>query len=132
MVMTNDIARLKSSVAKANRDAVQSAAIEWRNGIVEVLTGNRTGRRYKIGKNAFYTASRAGEAPASRTGKLRSSYRFRIITDSEAEVGSPLEYSYFLEKGTRRMAPRPHVIVGFERKRKEIEAAIGKGFTLKL
>lgn len=130
MTVVNNVAKVTIAMGKNNRQTVERMAIEWRNGIVETLTGNRTGRRYKVGKKRWYTASRAGEPPASRTGKLRSSYRVRVLNDNEAEVGSPLDYSLFLEKGTRNMAPRPHIIVGFYKKEKEIRKVFEDGMEI--
>jgi hypothetical protein len=125
MVITNNAAQIKTAFHKNSRKAVEAAAIEWRNGIVECLTGTRSGREYrKPGTRAMYRASRPGEAPASVTGRLRSSYRVRVISDTEAEVGSPLDYAEKLEKGTSRMLPRPHIEPGFQKKRREIEAAL--------
>lgn len=129
-MIENNSAKIILAMGKNNRRTVEAMAIEWRNGIVETLTGERTGRRYKIGKTRFYRASKAGEAPASRTGKLRSSYRVRVLNDNEAEVGSPLDYSIYLEKGTRRMSPRPHIIVGFRKKEEAIRKAFENGVSI--
>jgi hypothetical protein len=126
MTVVNNSATINIAMGRNNRQVVEAMAIEWRNGIIETLTGNRTGKKYKVGKGTWYTASAQGEAPASRTGKLRNSYRARVISDTESEVGSPLDYSYYLEKGTRHMTPRPHIIVGFYKKKKEIERAMLK------
>jgi HK97 gp10 family phage protein len=47
--------------------------------------------------------------PAMRTGELRQSYK--VLEDSAGGVtfGSDKKYAPFLEFGTRRMRPRPHV-----------------------
>jgi hypothetical protein len=57
-----------------------------------------------------HTSSAPGEAPAGDTGTLMISISHTMVqTDSGigAEVGSPLEYAWFLELGTKLMAPRP-------------------------
>ena len=129
MAITNNTATIKASFSRNSRKAVEAAATEWRNGIVEVLTGERTGRTYRRPRTkATYRASRPGEPPASVTGRLRGSYRVRVISDTEAEVGSPLDYSEMLEKGTSRMLPRPHIEPGFQRKRKEIQDALQRNW----
>ena len=109
------------------------AANELRNSALLVLRGQRTGRRYKVpgtyrrqrdkvtGKmknGRYYTASAPGEPPAVRTGVFRlswqpeahvvyGSYISRIASDVRTDDGSQL-LGDVLEKGTSRMAPRPH------------------------
>lgn len=110
---------------------LQAATVEWYNGIVQdQLTGSRSGRSYRIpGTKKRYTASKPGQAPASRTGTLRSSYRFQISRrggDPVGEVGSPEEYALYLEKGTDRMAPRPHVQPAYKGREGPIKAHLGR------
>ena len=91
-----------------------AAGQEWHKAVVKKLRGSRTGRLYKVpGTERTYRASKPGEAPASRLGDLRTSYRF-IVKKSEALVGTPLKYAVALEKGTRKMAPRPHLKRAYE------------------
>ena len=52
--------------------------------------------------------SRAGQAPARRSGALAESITVEIAPDGlGAEIGSDLDYARHLELGTRRMAARP-------------------------
>lgn len=95
------------------------AANELRNSALEVLRGQRGGRRYRVpGKKVYYTASAPGEPPAARTGLLRISwqptalkegntYISRIESDRRIKIGF---LSQVLEDGTPggQMAPRPH------------------------
>ena len=104
---------------------LKAAAMIWHGGILEELTGEREGRTYRIpGTEKTYQASKPGEPPASRVGDLRRKYTFRTKGHA-AEVGNPLEYAYYLEKGTRKMAPRPHVIPAYEKNRDLINKALG-------
>ncbi len=51
-----------------------------------------------------------GESPRIETGALLKSYF--AFTDRKAlmaQVGSPLVYARYLEEGTSKMAPRPHI-----------------------
>lgn len=94
------------------------ATMEWHSGVVEdMLVGERYGKEYRIpGSRRTYRASNPNEPPATRTGALRSSYRFRVVEQGNSlvgEVGSPLDYSVYLEYGTRRMAPRPHLLPAY-------------------
>ena len=109
------------------------AANELRNSALIVLRGQRSGRRYKVpgtysrqrdkvtGKvrnGRYYTASAPGEPPAVRTGTFRNSwqpeshvvhgsYISRISSDVRTDDGVHT-LGEILEKGTSRMAPRPH------------------------
>lgn len=123
------------------------ATMTWHEGVLNELTGSRSGRIYpvpgtgsitevevttrrgykmrvrKLTGATMYTASAPGEAPASMLGQLRQSYRFRITGPNfkeVGEVGSPLIKALWLEKGTQRIAPRPHLEAGFENKRADI------------
>ncbi len=109
------------------------AANELRNAAMEVLRGQRSGRRYKVpgtyrrqrdktdGKmknGRYYTASAPGEPPAVRTGTFRNSWQpsARVVFDSyisriESDVRTDngmYNLGEILEEGTGRMAPRPH------------------------
>jgi hypothetical protein len=111
-------------VAKAydrgSQNALLGAVTEWHRGVVKILRGPRTGKVYEIpGTNREYTASAPGEAPATRLGDLRTSYRF-ILKKNEALIGSPLHYALDLEKGTYRIKPRPHLTKAFVKNRKAI------------
>jgi hypothetical protein len=108
-------------------------ANELRNCALEVLRGQRSGRRYKVpgtyrrqrdktdGKmknGRYYTASAPGEPPAVRTGAFRlswqpsshvvyGSYIARISSDIKTDNGQ-YTLGEILENGTSRMAPRPY------------------------
>lgn len=143
------------------KEHLLAATIAWHEGVVEELSGQRSGRVYKVpgtgrlqlvpkevtirrGRRAgqkvtiryntrvgarLYNASKPGEAPAVRLGQLRQSYRFRVVGPNymeRGEVGSPLDRALYLEKGTSRMAARPHLEPAYHRKKREILAALGK------
>ena len=97
------------------------AANELRNSSLEILKGQRNGRRYRVpGKKTYYTASAPGEPPAMRTGLFRISweptalkngdtYISRVESDRRTSKGKFL-LGQILEDGTPggQMAPRPH------------------------
>lgn len=64
----------------------------------------KTGRFY--GK---HRASAPGEPPANRTGKLLRSVRYKSSSWSFMEFGDSAPYGKFLEDGTKKMRPRPHL-----------------------
>lgn len=64
-----------------------------------------TGRQY-----GRHTASAPGQPPATDTGRLAASIREELRSDSKGLVeviGSDVIYAKPLERGTRKMAPRP-------------------------
>lgn len=83
--------------------------------LLEVLVGERTGNWYKVPKtNRMYRASAPGEAPATRTGDLRRSYRVGDVEQDEhgqthVRVGSDLPYSAPLELDMNREHLEPAV-----------------------
>ena len=69
----------------------------------------KTGRIYKF-NGRDHQASAPGESPANRTGRLAGSARFATRNHQEMTVGEVAPYAGFLEDGTKKMAPRPHLI----------------------
>lgn len=96
------------------------ASNELRNAAIEVLRGQRSGRRYRVpNTRSYYTASAPGEPPAVRTGTFRNSwqptsrtfhafnsYISRIESDARTDDGR-YNLGELLENGTSRMAARP-------------------------
>lgn len=108
-------------------------ANELRNSALEVLRGQRHGRRYKVPgtyrrqrdkvsggmkSGVHYTASAPGEPPAVRTGTFRlswqptaavvyGSYISRIESGVRTNNGK-YDLGELLEGGSSRMAPRPY------------------------
>lgn len=78
----------------------------------QVLSGARTGRWYRVpGTNRMYRASKPGEAPATRLGDLKRSYRTGPLREEpgriSVQVGSPLKYAPILED--EASLNRPHL-----------------------
>jgi hypothetical protein len=84
-----------------------------------IRKGPKTGKLYRIaGRRRRHRASAPGEPPANLTGNLARSIGFQINTvGDEMAFGtrSPddprggVEYGAFLDQGTRKIEPRPHV-----------------------
>lgn len=120
------------------------AANELRNVAVhKVLRGQRHGRMYRKPntKNAYYRASAPGEPPAVRTGIFRMSWQpsahvhFGVYISrisSDIQVGSNRIYylGELLEKGTKRMAPRPYQDKVLELAEPKIVAIYKKNYTV--
>lgn len=74
-----------------------------------IRTGAKTGRIYRI-KGMDHQASAPHEAPANLSGKLADSNDYKVRNFAQMEVGETEDYAGFLEEGTRKMKPRPHLL----------------------
>lgn len=104
---------LEDTAQKRMAESVQTV----RNETLVVLSGNRSGRQYKVpGTSRFYTASSPGQPPAQRLGELRQSIQG---TSGMAGgniigiIGTELNYGLYLQAGTKNIAPRPWLDVAF-------------------
>lgn len=111
---------------KAKSCAVR-ASNELRNAALNVLRGQRSGRRYKKpGTKATYTASAPGEPPAVRTGALRMSWGMKATGDSKgnytAGIYTDVSYAEKLDEGTPggKVEPRPYKEKTIDRARPKV------------
>lgn len=126
-------ATVKGQVSEINRKVVSRgvrAVNAMRNAELEVLKGQRSGRKYrKPYSKATYTASAPGEPPARRTGNLRMHWNGQVKTGGTsnggtqiiAELESQEKYAAYLENGTSKMAARPFMEKIKEKAMPEIE-----------
>ena len=129
-----------SAIAEKN---VGFGAIYLKGKIKEKLSGNRSGRVYRVpGTKTLYTASAPGEPPASRLGTLRNSIISRFnknLSDTiEARVGpkplgptsaTPGGYPFWLEFGTKTMQPRPFMLPVFNEEAGAVGVILRKGWS---
>lgn len=110
--------RIKEAVRDANTKA-KSCAVRasnhLRNAALNVLRGQRSGRRYKKPHTkTYYTASAPGEPPAVRTGMLRMSWGMKAEGDGKgnytAGIYTDVPYAEDLDTGTPggKIKPRPY------------------------
>ncbi len=106
------------------------AVNEVRNTALETLSGNRSGRTYKVpGTGRTYTASSPGEPPAQVTGRLRQSIKTAVGGEGKEVVGivgTDLDYGKYVEFGTRKMAARPWLRASFEKAIPRIKQILGE------
>lgn len=123
--LNNNLPKIKAELEREFEKAILKSAIRVHREVVYLLKGSRTGKMYKVpGTKRTYQASAPGESPAQRLGHLRTSYKYIVEDngmDAKGYVGSPLEYSHFLEYGTYKMKPRPHLRVAFQNSKSDIE-----------
>lgn len=83
---------------------MQKACIHLKNEVNKTLSGDRTGRTYKVPgtKHKYYTASAPGEPPAVATGRLRKSIKYKVegsFKQCTGYVGTDVKYASILERG---------------------------------
>lgn len=106
--------------AKLTRQGIRTAFIELGDELVKtgrelIRKGPKTGRLYRIpGRKRLHQASAPGEPPANLTGTLARSQGYKVRGANELEYGERAEYAPFLELGTARIEPRPHLIKSIE------------------
>ena len=74
-----------------------------------IRTGKKTGRIYNF-RGRKHQASAPWQAPANMTGELAKSSNYAVRNAQEMSIGETVNYALFLEMGTRKMMPRPHLI----------------------
>jgi HK97 gp10 family phage protein len=123
--LENNIPQIRRNMEREFERALLKSTIRVHREVTTLLSGQRTGREYKVpATNRTWFASQPHEPPASRLGHLRASYKYFVRgngMDAIGTVGSPLEYSHFLEYGTAKMAPRPHLKPAFQNSREDIK-----------
>ena len=135
MSLTDNIPEAKKLLRNAGERNIKEATFFVHKTLVEnVLTGNRSGRKYRIPsgkkgaeKKTYYTASAPGEAPARRTGALATDYKPRV-KGFIGTVGAMLLYALMLEKGTKKMAPRPHLGSAFSMSHDDIIRILSRNY----
>jgi hypothetical protein len=112
---------------------VDATALEAVTDVRKAIQGPpKTGREYARGVNndKVHRASAPGEAPATDTGTLVNSIYNESRGKYSKAIGSRLDYAYYLEFGTFKMAKRPSWIPAVERAipkmLKRVEIAIAK------
>lgn len=113
------VQELTTSIKQQMAQRTYRAANELRNSALDVLKGQRGGRRYKVPHTKrYYTASAPGEPPAVRTGTFRNSWQpsmeysgsvfiGKIESTARTDNGRYI-LSDLLENGTSRMESRLH------------------------
>lgn len=103
---------------------VEQTASNIRNATARrIQRGPASGHIYKSSvANRDHQASAPGEAPMSDSGMLAGSYS---VIDGDTPltkyVSSNLEYAYWLEFGTTKIKPRPHLLPSVEEARPNFE-----------
>lgn len=111
-------------IAKAVDIALNATALETVSDVKRAIQrGPKTGLEYRRGKKV-HRSSAPGQAPATDTGALVNSVYYRKVDDFTMAVGSRLEYAFYLEFGTRKMAARPAWLPAAEKNAPRLEKRI--------
>ena len=124
VIVKDEIGKINKKMAGEFEKRMLKAAMRLHQEVTKTLTGSRSGREYKVpATDRTYKASQPNEPPATRLGHLRKSYKYIVKGEglkAVGYVGSPLEYSHYLEYGTAKMKPRPHLKPALETSKKDI------------
>lgn len=105
----NDLKQgLEAYATKADKgvmDAIKVTAFAIERDAIKSMSVRGKGKIYQRG-NITHQASAEGDAPSTDTGRLAASVK-AIIKTKEAYVGTDVDYGFFLEFGTRKVAERP-------------------------
>lgn len=87
-----------------------------------VRSGDRSGRMY-----GSHRASAPGEPPAARhNSRLTKGMRYTVRGDFQCEFGDTAPYGGYLEDGTEKMSPRPHISRTVREKRRDIKGIFNR------
>lgn len=111
-----------------NRYALEKSLYDIGSEVVKetarlIRKGKRTGRIYKFKKRNL-RASAPGEPPRNRSGRLARSGDFKVRNWEEMVVGQEADYAVFLANGTRKMEPRPSMVVAINNKSRDMEVTM--------
>jgi len=110
-MLDTEVFKTAVDTANISRKSIQRGLKTGRvyTNIFRTINGQAVPVGPRSGNNlsARHRASAPGQAPATDTGRLVSSITQEKTGEAEAEVGSTVDYSKFLEFGTRNMDERP-------------------------
>lgn len=126
-----------ASLRSTSLQNLREASIFLKGMIQETLTGNRSGRVYKVPRTKQnYTASAPGEPPAVRLGDLKRAISHKVNKAKLTAVVGPRligqnpkkQYPVWLEFGTKKMAPRPFMAPTIQRHKNTVIQIMKEGW----
>jgi len=125
VVIQSNVREIMEKIDSTAKARMLEAVHVVRNRTVENLSHEHLyGRVYNVpGFKRKYTASSPGEYPATATGTLKKTIRWKVEnegTELVGKVGSEQEYAPALEYGTSKMKPRTFLRPSFEQCRDKI------------
>ena len=119
--------RRKAEIESQISRNVRAATLEGLSAVQRKLRRNTpSGEVYRVpNTNRLYRASAPGEPPANRTGSYANSWESRVRGE-EGFVGTKDKRGPWLELGTKRMAPRPHLEPALMGKIQRLKAVLSR------
>lgn len=116
---------IRTVVFGDTNNAINQSLSEWgrvlkSHHINKLTTGSRSGRLY-----GTHRASAPGEYPASRSGNLVKSVGVDL-GNKQLVFGEGVHYAKYLEHGTGKMEPRPHLKRSADDKIQDLQALFDK------
>lgn len=136
---TGYLAEVLGAIGVGGKDGLADVGVEAVNRVRVALSTPGAGRVYRRpgvrGPRAvIHRASAPGQPPAVDTGLLRASYTYRMGSDAKGnfvEIGTNVKTAPWLEFGTRRMRPRPHLRPSIQSMKDRITELIAAGIVAK-
>lgn len=125
-VMLGDVNLMGKRIRHRLRRSLAISGSEINRETVRLIQSPpKTGRLYRF-KGGLHQASAPGEAPANKTGNLSRTNYYKVQSAQELEVGETAEYAGYLEDGTTKMRPRPHIIKAIDNMERNIKRRLDK------
>lgn len=94
------------------------------SGILRYSPTLKSGKPSKAQKSVYnFTHSRPGNPPFKQTGQYRRSIAYEVI-GLIGRVGTNMPLGKWLELGTRKMAPRPHILANLLKHKQAIQSIV--------
>lgn len=109
------------------RAGLTAIGVLLRNQVVADIGKAGTGRTYYRKGHGAHTASAPGDPPAPDSGSYRNTFTFAVKPmpgRGEVSVYTPDKRGPWLEFGTRKIAPRPHLRPATEKIKDKIPAIL--------
>ncbi len=118
----SQLKKILTMFRKTYPDAMMAAAHEANIDLAELIIEDIE----KTINTPYPPASRPGRPPHRRSGDLQDSYEYEAkaggrLSKPRMRVFSTVDYSGYLEFGTRTMSPRPHMRPAIQRQAKNYE-----------
>lgn len=130
-------ASVMASLRGTSLQNLSEASIFLKDAVQETLTGNRSGRVYRVpATKQKYTASAPGEPPAVRLGDLKRAISHKVNKAKLTAIVGPRligqdpkkQYPVWLEFGTKKMSPRPYMKPTFDKSKDTVIQIMKEGW----
>ena len=118
-IVHNKLPTLEKAIKGRTGQVIEKGLTDIEATAKASMSGSGGGRTYR-----GHTASAPGQPPAIDTGQLVGSLGHRMTVETEGIVYAGVEHAGYLEKGTRKMAPRPFLEPAAKKHLPQIQAAL--------